>query len=172
MGGSLSKWAARCAAPTAGDGPGALAEKSQAQERDRNSGNFCRARAQRPGGNLGTHSDFARRKGVVTSRGNPRNGGPGESGPMGTKCPSAASPGDSLVTFSSLRKSLAARRRRSPCVQRIQSEPCPPIRPSVRTGAPSPQGEGFWGVGPQGEGLRGTERFPQFLNTKTPVPER
>ena len=25
---------------------------------------------------------------------------------------------------------------------------------------------------PQGEGLRGTERFPQFLNTKTPAPER
>ena len=50
---------------------------------------------------------------MPSRRDNPRNGGPGVSGPMGTKCPSAASPGDSLVTFSSLRKSLAARRRRN-----------------------------------------------------------
>ena len=33
---------------------------------------------------------------------------------MGTKCPSAASPGDPLVTFPSLGKSLAVRRRRNP----------------------------------------------------------
>ena len=36
-------------------------------------------------------------------RGNPVNGGPGVSGPMGTKCPSAASPGDPLGTFPSCR---------------------------------------------------------------------
>ena len=35
------------------------------------------------------------------------NGGPGVSGPMGTKCPSAASPGDPLGTFPSLGKYLA-----------------------------------------------------------------
>ena len=69
VGGSLSKRAARCAAPTAGDGPGALAEKSQAQERDRNSGNFCRARAQWPGGNLKCHSDFVRRKSNAKPKG-------------------------------------------------------------------------------------------------------
>ena len=41
-----------------------------------------------------------------------------------------------------------------PCVLGTQSKTCPLIRPSVRTGAPSPQGEGFraatWGR-PYGE---------------------
>ena len=32
-----------------------------------------------------------------------------------------------------------------PCVLRTRSKTCPLIRPSVRTGAPSPQGEGFGG---------------------------
>ena len=39
--------------------------------------------------------------------GAPVNGGPGVSGPMGTKCPSAASPGDPLVSFPSRGKKLA-----------------------------------------------------------------
>ena len=124
-----------------GFAPGALVRQSQAHQRDRTSFNFCKGqgpvarREFRPATQILRAGNF-----MPGRRGNPRNGGPGVSGPMGTKCPSAASPGDSLVTFSSLRKSLAARRRRSPCVQRIQSEPCPLIRPSVRTGAPSPPG--------------------------------
>ena len=48
-------------------------------------------------------------------RGNPRNGGPGVSGPMGTKCPSAASPGDPLVSFPSLGKKLAPQGETLPC---------------------------------------------------------
>ena len=67
---------------------------------------------------------------LLTSRGDPRNRGPGADSPCQgemarrarggresrhwrTEFASAASPGDSLVTFSSLRKSLAARRRRN-----------------------------------------------------------
>ena len=81
---------------------------------------------------------------LPSPRGNPRKWGSGGKPTWRTKFAPAASPGDSLVTFSSLRKSLAARRRRPPCVQRIQSEPCPLIRPSVRTGAPSPPGGRLW----------------------------
>ena len=91
---------------------------------------------------------------------------------MSTKCSSGAVPGDSLVTFSSLRKSLAARRRRNPPVRNETALSSPPHPSGLTASHLPPQGEGFWGVGPQGEGLRGTERFPQFLNTKTPVPER
>ena len=128
-----------------GYAPGALVRQSQAQILNRKCSKFCRLRP--PVGPEGIAPKLL----LILRAGNPmpgqrdnsRNGGPGVSGPMGTKCPSAASPGDSLVTFSSLRKSLAARRRRSSCVQRIQSEPCPLIRPSVRTGAPSPWGEGL-----------------------------
>ena len=43
-------------------GPGMIARKSQAQRWDRTGGNFCKPRAQWPGGNLDTHSNFARRK--------------------------------------------------------------------------------------------------------------
>ena len=45
-----------------GFAPGALAWQSQAQRLNRTSRNFCIPRAQWPGGNSDTHSDFARRK--------------------------------------------------------------------------------------------------------------
>ena len=45
-----------------GFAPGALAEKTQARKWSCTSGNFCKPRAQWPGGNLECHSDFARRK--------------------------------------------------------------------------------------------------------------
>ena len=45
-----------------------------------------------------------------------------------------------------------------PCVLRTRSKTCPLIRPSVRTGAPSPQGEGFGGESPPHPALRAT--FP------------
>ena len=50
------------AAPTAEIRPGALARQSQAHALNRTSSNFCKPRAQWPGGNLERHSDFARRK--------------------------------------------------------------------------------------------------------------
>ena len=69
---------------------------------------FAKARAQWPDGNLDPPLRFCAPELFCLAQGvTPVNGGPGVSGPMGTKCPSAASPGDSLVTFSSLRKSLA-----------------------------------------------------------------
>ena len=45
-----------------GFAPGALAWQSQARQWNRNSENFCKPRAQWPGRNRGSHSDFARRK--------------------------------------------------------------------------------------------------------------
>ena len=72
-----------------------------------------------------------------SQRGNPRNGGPGVSGPMGTKCPSAASPGDPLVTFPSLGKSLAARRQRNPPATNATIPSSPP-HPSRLRRAPLP----------------------------------
>src|SRR5699024_6073835 len=38
--------------------PGALVRQTQAQMRNRTSGNFCKPRARWPGGNSDTHSDF------------------------------------------------------------------------------------------------------------------
>ena len=42
-----------------------------------------------------------------------------------------------------------------PCVLRTRSKTCPLIRPSVRTGAPSPQGEGFGGESSPSSGPSG-----------------
>ena len=95
-------------APTAENGPGALVRQSQARLWNRIRPKF-----------LHTQGPVARREfrpatqilragnPTPSQRGNPRNGGPGVSGPMGTKCPSAASPGDPLVSFPSLGKKLA-----------------------------------------------------------------
>ena len=70
----------------------------------------------------------------------PRNGGPGVSGPMGTKCPSAASPGDPLVTFPSLGKSLAARRRRNPPATNATIPSSPPHPSRLRRATFPPGG--------------------------------
>ena len=117
VGSSCAVWkcrAARCAAPMAENGPGTLARQSQAQSWNCNSCNFPHSQAPVGRRKFRPATPFLRAGNFLPNlRDNPRNGGPGVSGPMGTKCPSAASPGDSLVTFLSLRKSLAARRQRN-----------------------------------------------------------
>ena len=50
------------AAPKAEHKPGALARQSQAQSWNHSDSKFCKPRAQWPGRNRGSHSDFARRK--------------------------------------------------------------------------------------------------------------
>ena len=134
-------------APTAYPAPGVLVRQSQAQNWNRTNCNFCKPRALWPGGNLDCHSDFARRKVSAWPKGYPRNGGPGVSGPMGTKCPSAASPGDPLVSFPSLGKKLAARRRRN-----IPLRGTKPLyhRPLIRPlrGHLPPRGKAFGGDRP------------------------
>ena len=99
-------------------------------------------------------------------RDNPRNRGPRGRRIWARSAHPEPSPSGSLVTFWPSRKSLAARTApagafrsataapaaalsaemaaKSPLRETDESEPCPLIRPSVRTGAPSPQGEGFW----------------------------
>ena len=97
------------AAPTAEIRPGALVRQSQAHALNRTSSNFCKPRAQWPGGNLERHSDVARRKFCLDLQVCvPRNGGPGARRIWTRSVHPEPSPGDSLVTFSSLRKSLAA----------------------------------------------------------------
>ena len=59
----------RTPAPTAETDPGTLVRTTQAQEWNRSSGNFCKPRAQWPGGNSDTHSDFARRRDSACSKG-------------------------------------------------------------------------------------------------------
>ena len=134
-------------APTAYPAPGVLVRQSQAQNWNRTNCNFCKPRALWPGGNLDCHSDFVRRKDSAWPKGYPRNGGPGVSGPMGTKCPSAASPGDPLVSFPSLGKKLAPQGETLPCRRggapslnegTLSSPPHP-----APSGPPSPQGEGL-----------------------------
>ena len=147
---------------TPGNGPGALVRQSQARLWNRIRPKFLHTQGPVARIEWQKATQILRAENPTPSqRGNPRNGGPGVSGPMGTKCPSAASPGDPLVSFPSLGKKLAARRRRNARNETaLSSPPHPP--PS---GAPSPQGEGFWGrspphpprmrsaPSPQGEGL-------------------
>ena len=99
----------RAPAPTAELAPGALARQTQAQKLDRTSGKFSPTQGPSGPGRKRRQALLALRAGNFAEllRRGPRNGGPGVSGPMGTKCPSAASPGDPLVTFPSLGKSLA-----------------------------------------------------------------
>ncbi len=68
-------------------------------------------------GRTGPHpsTQFLRAGNVLpTARGNPRNGGPGERRIWTRSVHPEPSPGDPLVSFPSLGKKLAARRRRNP----------------------------------------------------------
>ena len=68
----MLRWGSSCAAgdggrvrtpaPTAENSLGTLARQTQAQTWNRTKNKFCKLRAQWPGGKLGTHSNFARRK--------------------------------------------------------------------------------------------------------------
>ena len=72
-----------------GSAPVTPARHTQAQMRNRNSGNFSNPRAQWPGGNLDRHSDFARRKcSYIFQVRVPRNGGSRGWANMDTECPS------------------------------------------------------------------------------------
>ena len=55
--------------PYGENGPGALARQTQAQTWNRTKNKFCKLRAQWPGGKLGTHSNFARRKDSANPKG-------------------------------------------------------------------------------------------------------
>ena len=128
-------WGSGAAQRDGGDAPGALAGNIKARALNCNSGNFCKPRAQWPGGNLDTHSYFHAPEGLFyVQESTPVIGGPGESGPMDlggaqrSRSPSAASPGDSLVTFSSLRKSLAAGAAKSLSKKVKDSRPGSPRR--------------------------------------------
>ena len=79
--------------------PGALVRQTQAQTWNRAKNKFCKLRAQWPGGKLGTHSNFARRKRCTPSQECvPRNGVRGKrpmdlGGAKRSRSPSDASPG-------------------------------------------------------------------------------
>ena len=97
--------AAARAAPTADNGPGALARKRQARLWKRCTCNFCKPRAQWPGGNLDSHSDFACRKFSASLQVCvPRNGVRGKrpmdlGGTKWSRSPSDASPGAFCLLF-------------------------------------------------------------------------
>ena len=156
------------AAPTAENGPGALVRQSQARLWNRIRPKFLHTQGPVARREFRPATQILRAGNVLpTSRGNPRNGGPGVSGPMGTKCPSAASPGDPqgelprrgkrgwpgpLVSFPSLGKKLAgkklaARRRRN-----IPLRGTKPLyhRPLIRPlrGHLPPRGKAFGGDRP------------------------
>ena len=131
-------------APTAENGPGALARQSQAQSWNRSSGNFCKPRAQWPGGNLDQPLHFCApeifclAQGVTPVMGVQGVGGM-EAGAATPFLPIAPTPWRLFGSFLSGQKGTRRRGGEiSPCAQRIQSEICPLIRPSVSTGAPSP----------------------------------
>ncbi len=65
----------RAPAPTAYPAPGTFARQSQARKRNRTSGNFCKPRAQWPGGNCGKPLKFCAPEGHCPPRGiTPVNG--------------------------------------------------------------------------------------------------
>ena len=92
-------------APTAENGPGAFARQGQAQLWNRSSSNFCKPRAQWPGRNCGQSLRFCAPEIICLAEGLTPVMGSGESGPMDlggakrSRSPSAAPPGDPLVTF-------------------------------------------------------------------------
>ena len=139
-----------CAAPT-DYGPGALAEKSQARLWNRIGCNFCTPRARWPGLNGEKALRFCAPEALLDVSGvAPVNGGPGVSGPMGTKCPSAASPGDPLVSFPSLGKKLAPQGETLPPPgwrnTPAHNKPIPKLAPSSVTASPChlpPRGKAF-----------------------------
>ena len=114
-----------------GFAPVPLARQTQAQFLDRTSGKFSPTQGPSGPGRKRRQALLALRAGNFAEllRSGPRNGGPGVSGPMGTKCPSAASPGDPLVTFPSLGKSLAPQgetlQSGAPSRRALQKEPKP-----------------------------------------------
>ena len=126
------------AAPTARTGLGALARQTQAQMWNRTRPNFCKPRAQWPG-RTRTQALLILRAGNVlpTARGNPRNGGPGERRIWTRSVHPEPSPGDPLVSFPSLGKKLAARRRRnSPAYNKCSPKPAPSSGPFGATFPP------------------------------------
>ena len=134
------------AAPTAETDPGTLVWTTQAQEWNRSSGNFCKPRAQWPGGNLDQPLHFCApeifclTQGVTPVMGVQGVGGM-EAGAATPFLPIAPTPWRLFGSFLSGQKGTRRRGGEiSPCAQRIQSEICPLIRPSVSTGAPSPPG--------------------------------
>ncbi len=93
--------------------PGALVRETQAQMRNRTSGNFCKPRARWPGGNSDTHSDFRAPEIFCLVQGvTPVNGVRGKAN-MSAERSSGAVPGGVLVPLPPRAKELAARRRRN-----------------------------------------------------------
>ena len=121
------------AAPTAENGPGTLVRRRQAQKRNRASSNFPPAQAPSGAGRNRAQALLILRAGnvLLTSRGNPRNRGPGK--------------GEYERVSAHPEPSPAAK---SPCKKRN----CSIIAPSSvwpDGQPPSPQGEGsLWGSGP------------------------
>ena len=94
--------------PYGEDGPEALARQTQAPSENRTTCNFCKSRAQWPGGNLDQSLRFRAPEGLRPPQEvTPVNGGPGGSD-ISAESRSALTPGGSLVTFCPRRKSLAA----------------------------------------------------------------
>ena len=85
-----------------------LARHSQAQKWSRTRSNFPQTQGPMARKEPLTATQILRAEMFCSLQGvTPVTGVPGVSGPMGTKCPSAASPGDPLVSFPSLGKKLA-----------------------------------------------------------------
>ena len=131
-----------------------MARQTQAQTWNRAKNKFCKPRAQWPGGKLDTHSNFTRRQRCTPSQECvPRNGVRGKrpmdlGGAKRSRSPSDASPGAFCLLC------RHGQSRSPPAGGEIPQQETKPlyhrplIRPSVRTGAPSPQGEGLWAATP------------------------
>ena len=149
--------------PYGENGPGALARQTQAQTWNRAKNKFCKLRAQWPGGKLGTHSNFARRKRCTPSQECvPRNGVRGKrpmdlGGAKRSRSPSDASPGAfcllcrhgqsrSPPAGGEIPREKPPKRRAEVVAPYKVSEICPLIRP-LRGHLP-PRGKALWGKGP------------------------
>ena len=159
------------AAPTAESGPGALARQSQAQFWNRNNSKFCKPRAQWPGLNSGKPLRFCAPEMLCLAQGvTPVNGvrgalpnpsllpaKPSEAGSPGRggarERTQFSPPGGNGVEWTLRRRAAMGKVGRRPQAAKSPLRGTKPlyhrplIRPSVRTGAPSPRGEGFfWGT--------------------------
>ena len=142
------------AAPTAENGPGALAQPSQAQLWNRSSGNFCKPRAQWPGRNRRKPLKFCAPEMFCLVQGvTPVNGGPG-GGRHGGRGGNAV-PADCAHPLAALWFLSARAERNSPPGRR--NTPLRTTNP-IRNLSPHPPQCEHWGTFPPGGRLNESGR--------------
>ena len=144
--------------------PGMLVRRRQAQKWDRAGSNFLPAQAPSGAGRNRAQALLILRAGnvLLTSRGNPRNRGPGVRRIWTRSAHPEPPPGDPLVSFPSLGKKLAARRRRNLPARNETALSSPPHPSGLTASHLPPRGKALCGgaalIRPRGKAYNSRRR--------------